>query len=457
MVFIHYDSAMRITPPIFKLFVCVGLGIMVLLLGCDRGEGQSITEEKDLRVILAGHLYSLYTSDRSEAKGPGILTSKWIELFAQEVDESHSDALFLLGDTTRFSTEEEWQLVNKAFEGMKTPAYRIAGNHDYRNVDAFRQHGGLGNSALVIKGCKFILLDNKCVLEKDDLEFLDRELRDAKSFRQVFVLTHYNMINWNESQPGQDPHESYPGVSNWNKDVVPKLAGVVDYVICGDHTPGGPKRFEQEYEGKKIHYIMTSFVFRRGETEQSNGEGINVYLELTVNDEGVHILPRALAIPLTDSWYRDFNVTESWKVHGVDGAWVWAPESWVFKKGATPQSFEFADPALPLTLLVNRTQLPPGMTWEVWLRNRGTVLLSAHPRTQSISGGDLKIWHHPARWEVLRLDPQDPISGRFYCSFVHKGEVWTFEGHGPSDFSQGGKDGSWTGQMLRFVAGIKIR
>ncbi len=440
-----------------SLLVGTAVFLIVAMSSCDRSGFVAEEESEDLHVIMAGHLYSLYTKNRSEAEGPGILTADWLHLFASEIEKTEPDAVFLLGDITRFSTEEEWQLVDEALGGVSSAIYRVPGNHDYRNVENFRRHGGLGNSVAIIKGCKFITLDNKCVLEKKDLAFLDRELADAKEYRHVFVATHYCMINWSDAQPGQDPHEPYPGVSNWNKEVVPRLAGVVDYVFCGDHSPGGPTRYEQTYDGKTINYIMTSFVFRRGETDETNGEGINVYLELIVRGEDVQILPRALPIPITDSWYRNFSVIKTWTLHSVPDAWVWTPASWKLVGKGAASGFEFSDGPGGFQLTVSREKLTTKIDYSQWREEKAKSLAREFPQMRSISGGDLLIWHHPARWETVIVDPADLNTRRFYCSFVHEGEIWAITAMGPAPKDLVKNKDDWFGHMLRFVAGMKTR
>ena len=429
-------------------------GVLVLpLASCrDAAPGE---DPEEVHVILAGHLYSLYTRNRSEKNGPDILTDRWLRLFAREVNERNPDALFLLGDLTRFSQEEEWDLIDRALKPIKAATYRLPGNHDLRQPANFTKHGGTGNRAVNIGSCKFILLDNKAVLEAEDLAFLDLELAAGESFAHTFVLMHYCMINWNDAHPEQDPREPYPGVSNWNRDVVPRLAGRVSWVFCGDHTPGGPTRYVQEYRGEKIHYIMASFVFRRGETDDVNGEGPNIYLELTVRGDDVEILPRILPIPVTDPWYRNFNLEEHWALTSVAGAWVWLPPGWTRQSSAGEDAFSFRDGSGAASLTGVRVPLAPGQDLASWRRRQQEALTARHQTIKVVNGGSFNLWHQRADWQVVQFDDSEDL--HFFCSLVFKGEVWSFTGTGPASAFVPGRRGNWLSQMLRLLGSMKTR
>ena len=413
----------------------------------DKNAPKDVAEDQPLRVVLAGHLYSLYAEKKPAGASPGPFRDQALRLFAAQAKAINPQALFLLGDTTQFSSEKEWQKVESALAPLGIPWHLIPGNHDLRHQENFYNHKGLKNAAIQLGRCKFVALDNKCVYDQSDLDFLDRELQATKGIDHVFVLMHYCMITWDEAPLGQDPREEYPGVSNWNRDVVPRLAGKVEYVFCGDHEPGGPTRLVQHVGRKTIQYVKSSFVFSRAEAQR---EGLQTFLELIVDGDDIKIVPHILPLPLGDAWYEEKHKDETWRFHDTEQAFLWLPPHWQ-KSQSSPSDGSSAFTTKEGASILLRQE--KGVLKDK-REEKAQALLAVHPKLQRVTQGQLQVWQEKARWELIQLDPDDQSTLRFYCSFASEGEIWLFE-------SRPGRDTAyyraWLKDMVRAVSRIKRR
>ena len=298
-------------------------------------------------VVIAGHLYSLFVASKTESENPVIGWREPLQAFAHEVERIDPELVFLLGDTTRFGLEEEYEFVTETLAPLADRVLYVAGSHEYRNIEAFLRIGGLRNHSIVQGGTKFLLLDAKSILEEADLDFLRRELADHEDYDNVFILTHLYLANRGYPKVPLseiDAYEPYSGESNWNQDVVPILAGKVDAVFIGDASDSELHNVRQKVGPEQILYVFTSFLFGRGKKPGQPGDGAMLFLELRYSGEDVQILPHTVPLDARHAWYRhDWRPALlpaidglTWTRHGLPGttASVSLPYEWnVTKSG----------------------------------------------------------------------------------------------------------------------------
>jgi hypothetical protein len=272
----------------------------------DRGDGGGAGDRDDHSVVVAGHLYSLYAPSRKFSERGRIGWEAPIEALARDLNRIGPEAVFFLGDSTHDSGDDEWEFVGEKLAGVEADLHFIAGNHEYRDIDRFLAHGGELNGSLVIHGNKYVFLDAKSIFEPHDLVFIERELADHASYDNVFVLMHYPLAASKAPEEEVDPYRPYSGFSNWNRDVVPLIAGKVRYVFCGD-LYARIHRGVQHYEGEEIHYVLNSFGFGRGEGMEDTGDGLQTFLELRFEDGDFTIVPHVITLDVKHPWYRHFR------------------------------------------------------------------------------------------------------------------------------------------------------
>jgi hypothetical protein len=425
-----------------------GTAILFLLALWSCGDDASPGPKKPTRIVVAGHIYSLGVANHREDESAALLDDRWLEAFADDVAEREPAAVFLLGDSTRDGSEEEWARLDRIFARLPERPFYLAGNHDLRQAANFDRRGGLRNAIREIEGRRFITLDNKCIYESHDLDFLRDALRVPEGRALPIVLMHYCMIDWRDAQPGQDPREDYPGVSNWNREVAPLLAGKVACVICGDHQISSPRRRTQEFAAGRIDYILSSFVFRRGRNEDRAGEGPNLYLELLLDGDALRILPRAVPVPVLDDWYLDPRPPEVSRLHALidDQAWIWTTPGFEREKGA--KGIILRDQSQGLVLEFSTRPWPNTDSFLVIRESLAAELMAAEPGLRSLAGGDFEVDHRPARWEWL-ADEERRI---FYAMVRRPDQVFIFRGRAES-----AANGDWRELMLETLRSLKFR
>ena len=274
------------------------------LAGCGPASG-SDTRSSDHSVVVAGHLYSLFAASAQEGRDE-IRWQAPIEALARDLNRIGPEAVFFLGDSTHDSGDDEWDFIERKFANVEADLYFLAGNHEYGDIDRFVARGGKRNEAVVVRDNKYLLLDAKTIFEPADLAFIERELADHADYRHVFVLMHYPLAAYRVPEGEVDPYRPYSGVSNWNQDVVPLLAGKVRYVFCGDLWPR-VHRAVQEVGDHEIHYVLNSFGFGRGAGMEDSGAGLMPFLELRFEGDDFSIVPQAVTLDVRHPWYRYFH------------------------------------------------------------------------------------------------------------------------------------------------------
>ena len=269
--------------------------------------GAEAENEDSYSIVVGGHLYSLFVVGKSERPKPPIGWKAPVQTFAAELERIDPKFVFLLGDNTRYGNADEYAFLEEAFGGLGDRLRYGVGNHEYRNIEAFKEHGGLINESIVYRGTKFVFLDAKSILEETDLEFLRREFADADSYDHVFLMTHLFLAERDDPEgpiSEIDPYKAYTKESNWNRDVVPIIEGKVDAVFSGDYNNGKHvKNMRLGEKGKEILYVSTSFLFGRGEEVHIAGDGPILFLELKFSGGFLQILPRTVPLDVRHDWY----------------------------------------------------------------------------------------------------------------------------------------------------------
>ena len=261
------------------------------------------------RVVICGHLYSLYSRNKIQDPRTLIYSERYLKTFANELDALNPDVTFFLGDSVRYAKKAEWDLLARNFKDVPGKKIWVAGNHEVKGFESFREAGGVHNSSLILGRNKFIILDTKTVFEEEDLAFIEREVKDWEEYDNVFIMMHLFLIKNEVPEPGVDPYLAYSGGSNWNSSVLPLIAGKVKYIFAGDYYPKHAGRFVQRYKEHEVHYIRNAFLFRRGRGDDVTGDGPMIYLVLDFDASGkFSITPKLLPVDLRDTWYRNFGL-----------------------------------------------------------------------------------------------------------------------------------------------------
>jgi len=263
--------------------------------------------DEGVKIVIAGHLYSLFVQTKTESPDPLIGWRAPLRTFVEDVSRSRPDAVFLLGDSVRYGKPDEWAFVRKTLMPIWDRTNLIPGNHEYRKIDAFKALGGQINKSIVVGGSKFVLLDCKMVFEAHDLEFIRQEMLDASEYDHVFILMHYLLALWpvpDVPLEQVDPYEEYTRKSNWNRDVVPLIAGKVDAVFTGDFVDNQIQTHTQDLGALSVLYVSSSFRFGRGRRLSERGDGPMTYLELRIKGTDFEIKPRIVGLDVRDPWYQ---------------------------------------------------------------------------------------------------------------------------------------------------------
>ena len=266
----------------------------------------------DHSVVIASHLYSLADPGRTPQRPPQLLWPGALEAFGMEMERIDPAQLFLLGDNTRNARDEEWALVKRVLGPLGERVQFAAGNHDSNHLDTFAKHGGVRQGVKLVGPNKYIQLDCIKVFDAEALAFIRRELADAEQYEHVFVLMHYFLAGWEElgvgeasaPQPGagEDPNAS-GRLTNWQRDVVPLLAGKVDAVFVGDYRPGHLRSMRQMHAGESLQYVLNSFGYGYDEGVGEGSDGPLMFIELRFEGDDYSILPRAVPLDLRHGYY----------------------------------------------------------------------------------------------------------------------------------------------------------
>lgn len=243
------------------------------------------------------------------------------------------DAYITVGDTTSRGITENWETVKECFKGFK-PAKQMffaLGNHDCWSEKGF--DGGYDDAianyykyldeicsfktdkpyfSKVINGYRIIFLGNTCqaydedcaALGKDELEWLDCELKEASADgKPIFIFCHQSINNnhglpktWDENEKDWAPEIGGIGSeSDELKKIITQYKNVFYFSghshmgLCGEKSleKNGYASFEQ-HDG--VNYINTPCLTRENHHGETKKTGYGYLLE--VYDGKVVIRPR---------------------------------------------------------------------------------------------------------------------------------------------------------------------
>ncbi|WP_161890694.1 metallophosphoesterase family protein [Pontibacter russatus] len=152
-----------------------------------RIEALGISPEDTLRFVLTADLQGFYEEN---------------EAMAKHIRENQdSDFVLVGGDLTDFGLAKEFKLIHEDFKTIGVPYVAVIGNHDAVNNghEAFLAMYGVFDTSFAVGNSKFILL-NTNYIEFDkrvpDLDWLEKELKAAAGYENVFVLSHIPPQNY---------------------------------------------------------------------------------------------------------------------------------------------------------------------------------------------------------------------------------------------------------------------
>jgi hypothetical protein len=392
------------------------LPLLTLLPACGASPpAQPAGDDDSYSVVLAGHLYSLYVATKTERRDPVIGFRSPVQAFAEELARIDPRRVFLLGDSVRYGFEEEWTFLEESLAELGERVVFVPGNHEYRDFEAFRRHGGVANETFVIGRNKFVVLDARTWMTEADLAFIEGAVADHERYDHVFVLTHLFMAPWPLPAGGEDPgtggRMSVVRESNWTRDVLPLIAGKVDAVFCGDTHDYHVRNVVQEHPDGDVTYVLNGFRFGRGHDADQSGDGPMLFLELRFSGSGYEIVPRAVPLDARAPWYRHFqrlpeDEAAPWQRHrlGDSGITIALPGEWSVAPATGGPELRAVlweeEPARRVDLEVG----PVGSTETgfeelagVWQRE----LLGAHPVLALDGEGQTSVGGRPALWTTV--------------------------------------------------------
>ena len=181
---------------------------LIILLSISKAS----TQEKNLRFVVAGHLYPI-TKDLEK-----------INKFAKKINNYKPDYVFILGDSN---------LQDKAiFDYLKTviesDIYFSPGNNDLRiSKENYLKNIGYLDKVIIDKNIKFILL-NSSESKEYIIDFLEKNLRDDKT--KNIILTHHRI--WDDTIISKKPYEH--DKSYYFQDLYPVIKNKVNYIFAGN-------------------------------------------------------------------------------------------------------------------------------------------------------------------------------------------------------------------------------
>jgi hypothetical protein len=222
----------------------------------------NVAPEEPFTFAVVGHL-------RGDANGEQLQN---LDEVIDAVENARPDLVFLCGDliwgdiespkTDVTAIRADWDALDSKLARLSMPLHRVPGNHDVNDVATrnvwLERYGALPQS-FEFHGAKFLLLNSiwwpddgatekhpqSYIRGKDldpqQIEFVQRELRDRAADSHAFVFMH-QMLWWDDD-------------AAWWRKVHPYLvAGHVESVFAGDY---GPMKFSA-LERDGIEYIQTS-------------------------------------------------------------------------------------------------------------------------------------------------------------------------------------------------------
>ena len=138
------------------------------------------------------------------------------------VNRVHPACVVITGDlVNRTSDSLQVAIYKRNLAGIDSsiPVYALPGNHDMRpwteeNHAAFLAFNGYDRFSFKMKGCAFIGFDSCCIkdsietVEKEQLAWLEGELRKARKCRQIYLFTHCPVIR--ESIDEEEDYFNFP-------------------------------------------------------------------------------------------------------------------------------------------------------------------------------------------------------------------------------------------------------
>ena len=183
-------------------------------------------------------------------------TDSLMLLAVDAVNRVRPACVIITGDLVNKPTDSLQQAIYKRnVEAIdpSVPVYALPGNHDIRpwteeNHAAFIKRNGYDRFSFKVKGCSFIGFDSDCIkdsietVEKEQLEWLTRELEKAKGSRQVYLFTHCPVIR--ETIDEKEDYFNFP---------IPKRKEYIDlfkrYGVTALFAGHTHKYYQTSYEG----------------------------------------------------------------------------------------------------------------------------------------------------------------------------------------------------------------
>lgn len=150
-------------------------------------EKLNISPDDTLRFILTADLQGFYAEN---------------EIMAKSIRQRNDiDFVLVGGDLTDFGLAKELKLIHQDFKTIGVPYVAVIGNHDAVNngQQAFQAMYGDFDTSFTVGNSKFIMLNTNYIefqKQVPDLDWLEKELKAAAAFENIFVLSHIPPQNY---------------------------------------------------------------------------------------------------------------------------------------------------------------------------------------------------------------------------------------------------------------------
>jgi hypothetical protein len=252
---------------IVGVFVFVGFfvwGLTSLLKNTNSIEDREIPEYEaddiEYRIIVAGHAYGLAGKDNPGFHPP------FTAAIINEVNDLDPNYLFLLGDALYRSTEKDWGEVKSDLNPLQSEVYFVAGNHEYTDIELFKEEANETYFSMDVGDDKLIVLDtlrDKWSFKGEQKELIESVLASLEEDSVLYLMMHH-VVWWDEGDYPDLKINSTSGRGNsvnfWDE-IYPLLNESSNdiYLFAGDIGAfADPKRPAlHSFNKDNVHFVAT--------------------------------------------------------------------------------------------------------------------------------------------------------------------------------------------------------
>lgn len=205
--------------------------IVILFYLCFIG-GCKTQKVEPYSFFVAGHVYG-----SPFRKAPG-LHPPFVEEFSFIRQVPHLKFGFFTGDIVYYSRDTFWNAIDQQVENLGVPVHFAVGNHDEGHRSPYQERYGKTFFGFEKNNDLFLVLNpglNGWNIKGKQLEFLKKQLKKARYFKNVFIFFH-QVLWWSpdnkfSSMPPNSLDGRSPQINFWSE-IMPLLHSIEKPVYC---------------------------------------------------------------------------------------------------------------------------------------------------------------------------------------------------------------------------------